>query len=453
MSKDDFASMFESSAASGDLRSTRRLSAGEVVEGTVIEISGGSVFVDVGGQADAQIDLTEFDDRALEVGMKVRATVLKANPEAPVLTVSVGRGGAALDTTTLHLAQEAGTPVNGTVTQAVKGGVSVDIGGIRAFCPASQLERGYVENFDEYVGQTFDFKIVEIKEEGRNVIVSRRALLDERHKLAAQELANQLEVGATVHGTVKNVVRHGAVIDLGGGDGFVHISELARHRVERVEDVVSVGEEVDAQVISIDHGERGLSIRLSLKALSAGDAGEAPQKDEVLDGEVVKHVGNGLIVKTAKGDGLVPVRELDLPPGADHRRAYPTGRTLRVVLVARDPASGKLRFSVGKVADVEERANYREFSRDQKGKSGGASLGSFGDLLAGKLAGLKTAPAPVPAQPAAKPQARAPEGPTEAPRTTSHGPSKGRVARDPFEAPPVRPEQKKAPQGVHRRKR
>ncbi len=381
--------MFESSIEKGDRRAVKRLTAGEVVEGKVIEISAGTVFLDVGTGADGQIELIEFSDRPVKVGDVITVTVANPRSDGPRLTLSLGRGGGALNTSMLQSAQQAGTPVSGTVTKAVKGGLTVEIGGARAFCPASQIERGFVENMEVYVGQTFDFRVMEVKEEGRNIIVSRRALLDDQRRIAEQQLLGSIEVGATVEGTVKSIVRQGAVIDLGGAEGFVHISELARQRVEKVEDVLSIGEKVTTQVLAVEQGERGVSIRLSLKALSAAPEGQpqaaAPEKDEVLSGEVTRHVPNGVIVKTAKGEGLVPSRELDLPPGADHRRSYPLGRKLEVVLVARDPSSGKLRFSVNQVADVVERKNYREFSSG--GAKKGGSLGSLGDLLAEKFGG------------------------------------------------------------------
>lgn len=386
--------MFESSIEKGDRRAVKRLTAGEVVEGKVIEISGGSVFLDVGTGADGQIDLIEFSDRPVKVGDVITVTVANPRSDGPRLTLSLGRGGGALNTSMLQSAQQAGTPVSGTVTKAVKGGLTVEIGGTRAFCPASQIERGFVENMEVYVGQTFDFRVTEVKEEGRNIIVSRRALLDDQRRIAEQQLLGTIEVGATVEGTVKSIVRQGAVVDLGGAEGFVHISELARQRVEKVEDVLSIGEKVTTQVLAVEQGERGVSIRLSLKALSAAPEAQpqaAPEKDEVLSGEVTRHVPNGVIVKTAKGEGLVPSRELDLPPGADHRRAYPLGRKLEVVLVARDPSSGKLRFSVGQVADVVERKNYREFSSG--GAKKGGSLGSLGDLLGEKFGGAAKADA------------------------------------------------------------
>lgn len=383
MSTDDFASLFESTAATGG-SGKRRLQAGDVVEGRVLAITGGSVFLDVGVQADGRMDLAEFIDRPVRVGDRLQVTVVDPRPDGPLLTLSLGRGGGSIDTSTLELARDTGTPVSGLVTKAVKGGLVVEVGGLRGFCPASQVERGYVEHLDGYVGQTLDFKVLSLEDEGRNVILSRRAHLEDRRRAREQELLAHLEVGSTVTGTVQAILKHGAVIDLGGVEGFLHVSELSRQRVERVEDVLQIGDQVTTQVLSLTPSDKGTSIRLSLKALTTGEAPSAPEKDEILEAEVIRHVAGGLIVRTAQGDGMIPLRELDLAPGADHRRAYPLGRKLQVVVMARDPVSGKLRLSVGQVANVEERKNYRDF---QQGGPRSASLGNLGDVLASKLAG------------------------------------------------------------------
>lgn len=411
MSTDDFASMFEQSSANA--RATPRLEAGSQVEGTVIELSGGLVIVDIGGAADATLDLAEFEDRPVRVGDPIRATVKNPSPDGPVLTLSLGRGGTSVGTDALLLASEAETPVSGTVSAEVKGGLTVDVSGVRAFCPVSQIDLGYVADPAQFVGQTLDFLVLEVKEGGSNVILSRRKLLERQQKDAQEQLARTLEVGSTVTGTVKSTVRHGALIDLGGVDGFVHISELSRTRVDKPEDVVTIGEQVQAKISSIEQGERGLNVRLSLKALEAPKH-NAPAVDEILDGQVSRHVGGGLLVSTEKGEGFVPTRELSLPPGADPRRAYPVGQSLRVVLVAHDAATGRLRFSVGKVADVEERRNYRDFG--QAGSASG-SLGSLGDVMRQKLGDLD-APTPQAAgssgQPAAEhEETKEPERPTK----------------------------------------
>jgi small subunit ribosomal protein S1 len=322
----------------------------------------------------------------------------------------------------LELALAGGTPVTGTVTASNKGGFNVDVAGIRAFCPISQIDLSYVRDPEIYVGQTLDFQVMEIKEGGRNVVVSRRKLLQDERRQAESELMSRLAPGALVTGTIKSTVRSGAIVDLGGVEGFIPISELARARVELAEDVVSIGETVQAQVLSVEQNDKGLSIRLSLKALAAPLAEKQVEKDEILVGKVIKHVPAGVIVSTEKGEGLVPTRELSLPPGADHRRMYALDTELRVVVVSRDPTSGKLRFSVGRVAEVEERNNYREFGKADASKSN-ASMGSLGELMSKKFPKLaaqaKSAPAEAPksaaspspqpahkVQPTASPQAQ-----------------------------------------------
>lgn len=381
----DFASMFESSSQTGG-RKTVALSAGQQVEGTVIAISAGLVIVDIGSTADATLDLTEFDERPVKVGDRLRASVKNPRSDGPVLTVALGKGGSSVDAASLELAREGGTPVSGTVTASNKGGFSVDIAGVRAFCPISQIDLGFVNEPEVYVGQTFDFQIMEIREGGRNVVVSRKRLLLDERRQSEELLAKDLRPGAIVEGTIKSTVKHGAIVDLGGADGFIPISELSRSRIERAEDVVSIGEKVSAQVLSIERSDRGMSIRLSLKALTKVEEKPAPAADEILMGKVIKHVPNGLIIATEKGEGLVPTRELSLAPGADHRRSYPVDMELRVVVVSRDSQSGKLRFSVGRVEQVEERLNFRSFNGETK--SDGRSMGSLGDLMSKKFPGL-----------------------------------------------------------------
>ncbi len=402
----DFAKMFEASPA-GANRKKVRLEAGQQVEGTVLAVSGGLVVLDIGTSADATLDLVELDGREVKVGDQLRATVKNPRSDGPVLTLSIGRGGSAVDSATLQLALEGGTPVSGTVTASNKGGYTVDVSGVRAFCPISQIDVGYVNEPEAFVGQTFDFQIIEIKEGGRNVVLSRRKLLQDERRQAEDQVVERLSVGATIEGTVKSTVRHGAIVDLGGVDGFIPISELSRARIERPEDVVAIGEAVQAQILSISRGEKGLSIRLSLKALETPHQAEAPAQDEILAGKVVKHVPNGVIVATNKGEGLVPTRELSLAPGADHRRSYPIDTELRVVVVSRDATSGKARFSVGRVAQVEERNNYREFSKGDKPRTSGEGMGSLGELMSKKFPGLAAQAAKsAPAKPKATPESK-----------------------------------------------
>jgi ribosomal protein S1 len=250
------------------------------------------------------------------------------------------------------------------------------------------------------------------------------------------------------------------VVDLGGLDGFVHISELAHHRVERAEDVVSVGERGTFRVLSVERSDRGLRVRLSRKALEQAPAApKPPAADEVLKASVKQLANHGVFVHTARGDGLVPIAELKLPPGSDHRRAYPVGKEFDVVRVSRDGAmGGKLRFSERRVEDVLERRNYREFSAGGQ-SSGGSSMGSLGTLLRQKL-GLPEPPpdaAPAPKAEVPKSELPKPEAPAAEAASAKPAPAPSPAAAEPQakpHAPSQEPKtQRELPGGVVRRKK
>ena len=410
---DDFSSLFESSRGSAGERSSRHLEAGQVVDAVVLEIAEDLVFVDVGTAQDGRIERAEFGGKVPEVGASVRLTVRDPSPEGPLLTLGLGRGGGKVDLGALKLANEAGTVLQGEVVRAVKGGIEVRIQGIAAFCPASQLELGYTGDLQEYVGQKLEFKVLELREESNSVILSRRLVLQEAQRALQAQILDTVKPGMEVEGVITTLTKHGAAVDVRGVSGFVHISELSDKRVERVEDVVNVGERVKAKVLVVEPDKKGLRLRLSLKKMT--QAGHAPGPEEILQATVDRAAKHGVIVDTPKGSGLVPLRELGLPPGADHRRAFPQGKGLRVVTLKRDSKDGKLTFSAVKVAGVEERNNFREFSETKPQATEG--LGSLGDLLRSKLGIQAPAETPTAPQPPAEP------APADAPKPPSTSPS------------------------------
>ncbi|MFO0636108.1 MAG: S1 RNA-binding domain-containing protein [Nannocystaceae bacterium] len=404
---DDFAALFEQSQQRTP--STRRLKAGEVVDGTVVAIADDVVFVDVGTKAEGRIDRGDLSDEhgklRVGVGDRVRATVIDpGGREAPVLAVQLGRGG--VDASLLETAAAAGTPVEGEIVKAVKAGLEVMIGTIRAFCPASQVELGPSGDLAAWVGQRHFFRVLEVRDHGRSVVVSRRALLQAEREQQAEAVLARLEVGAELDGIVQTIQPYGVFVDLGGVEGLVHVSELGHGRVASPADVVSVGEQVRVKVLAIEAGLKGSGkgsaprISLSMKALVQAEPTAAGSDDQVLTGTVSRIEGNGIFVDTPKGGGFVPVAELDLPPGGDPRRTYAVGQTIDVVVLR--GGGGKLRLSVRKVAEAEARRNYRDF-RSNAGKSSGA-LGSLGDLLRDRLPDAPAAPS-APAA-AAKPPRR-----------------------------------------------
>jgi small subunit ribosomal protein S1 len=405
----DFASMMQQATGDG-ARTSTRLRPGQVVTGTVVQIGHDSVFVDIGMTTEGRIDRRELEDAQGDIKVKAGDT-LKANVVSvddvmgAKLSVSFGRGRGRMDEGALEAARDARVPVEGVVGAAVKGGVEVRILGTRAFCPASQLGTEYIADLASLEGQKLEFLITEVKNSGRDVIVSRKALLLEQQAHQTEATLAALQVGNDYSAKVVSVQKYGAFVTLGGGvEGLIHISELSHGRVDRVEDVLNVGEEVSVKLLAITPGEKGSApkLRLSLRALTEPSApvqGSEPERGEVLEGTVSKVTQFGVFVDTAKGTGLVPTRELGTPRNSDNRRMFPLGKPVSVVLVSKDPSRG-MTFSMSRVADVEERQNFRDFSRAQKAhRDEPAVLGSFGALLRERLDLPEPAPVTIEAKP------------------------------------------------------
>lgn len=449
----DFASMLQEAAGKGQGRTSTRLRPGQSVTGTVVQVGHDSVFVDVGTTTEGRIDRRELEDANGQVkvqpGDTLKASVVSVDDVmGPKLTVAFGKGRARLDEGALESARDGRLPVEGVVGAAVKGGVEVRVLGARAFCPASQLGTEFVADLSSLEGQTLEFLVTEVKNGGRDVIVSRKALLLEGQKQKAETLLAALEVGNDYPAKVVSIQKYGAFVDLGGGvEGLLHVSELAHGRVERVEDVLSVGEEITVRLLGITPGEKGAApkLRLSLRALSEAAASAEPEAGEVLEGVVTKVGQYGVHVETAKGTGLVPTRELGTPRNADSRRMFPIGKPVSVVMMSKDPSRG-ITFSMARVAKVEERQNYREFSKAQRANQAESqSMGSFGALLQKELKLPEPSPAPkaaaAPAQTNPKPAATG--SAAAAPRAAGVTPpgAPGEPTRDTGEVPSA----KKAP--------
>lgn len=441
----DFASLMESSSAPEQVRTSVRLRPGQVVEGPIVQIGKDSVFVDVGAVSEGRIERAEFEDKqgnlSVKLGDRIRASVVRVSDVmGPELTVALGRGQGkgTLDVSALESAKSSGIPVTGSVQKVVKGGLEVLVGGVRAFCPASQVDSTFIADLSTFAGQTLSFRVTEVRDGGRSVVLSRKAMLEEERKRESQRLIETLQVGNDYEATVASVQKYGAFVELGAGvDGLVHVSELAHGRVERVEDILTVGEKVRVKLLGIEPAEKGGAprLRLSLKALIDAPVVIVPEVGEVLEGTVSKLGSFGVFVDTSKGSGLVPARELGIPKGADFRKQFPVGKVVQVVFLSRDE-QGRVTFSIERVAGVEERRNYRDFASQgqaqRSDKQADKSVGSLGELLQRKLgikpseqpavpptdtrAQAEKAPAPVAARPvAATPAAREPAQGASAP--------------------------------------
>jgi len=394
---EDFAALL---AASETAQSKHgKIALGDLVRGRVIAIGQTSAFVGIGAKGEATIDLAEFrnpesGELTLAVGDQIEATVVDdgSGGGAVVLKRTLGRGGhlpAELEQALAHR-----IPVEGLVTGENKGGFDVQIGSLRAFCPASQIDRRRGESA-QYIGQRFRFRVTKIESGGRNVVVSRRELLEEAAAAQAAQTWERLHVGAVVQGTVTSVRDFGAFVDLGGVEGLIHVSELGHGRVGHPSDVLTVGQLVEVQVVKIDPADAAPGARrqvgLSMKALAPDPWTTAVDRFPIgttVRGIVRRLEAFGAFVEIAPGvDGLVHVSKLVLDRRVSHpRQAVSVGQEVEVTVLAVDAAKRRISLSmVEQVRQEQEAAKARERAETAVVVAQSAerqSLGSFADLLA-----------------------------------------------------------------------
>jgi len=280
----------------------------------------------------------------------VEAYVISVEPE---LMLSHAMARTHLNLKGLEDAKDMGIPVEGKVTGLNKGGLEVDLNGARAFCPISQIELGFCEDASAYVGQTLNFRVTELTEEGRNIVVSRRALLEEERQEAAAATEAMLHEGAEFEGEVITLQPYGAFVDIGGVQGLVHISEISHGRIEHPDQALEVGQKVKVRVLTIQpdakHPER-LRIGLSIRALLGNPWEEAAGKlkeGASMEGTVVRLQNFGAFVELTPGvDGLIHISEM-----SDRRIKHPSevvevGQKVQVTIIKVDHAAGRIGLSL-----------------------------------------------------------------------------------------------------------
>jgi small subunit ribosomal protein S1 len=280
---------------------------GELLRGQVVSISGDDAFVSYGGPSEAVMDSAELE--GLDVGDMVEGTVVKTSPEIRI-SRKMARGKASLEL--LRGMYENRVPVEGKVSARNKGGFDVNIGGLRAFCPLSQIALGKIDNPDQFVGQTYEFRVTELSDDGRRIVVSRAALIKEAAAARADETRKAIVPGAELTGTIKTITPFGAFVDLGGVDGLLHVSEMSRRRVNNPSEVVAVGQEVRVKVIKVENS--GKRISLSMKDQEPdpwSDVADRYPAGAQFTGRIVRSTDFGLFVEIEPGvDGLVHYSQL-----------------------------------------------------------------------------------------------------------------------------------------------
>jgi small subunit ribosomal protein S1 len=375
---EDFAAMFEASER------VKRIEKGQTVEGTIVTIGPEVALVDVGAKSEAVLDVGELKDEEgnLEAaaGDRIQAVVVST---AGGLTLSrrLARGAATLRQ--LEDAFRTGLPVEGKVERAVKGGYEVRIARQRAFCPFSQIDTARNTAPAEHEGQVYRFRILEYKEGGRNLVVSRRALLEEEQQSRAAEVRQSIAPGAIVSGRVASVRDFGAFVDLGGGvQGLLHVSEMGWSRVTDTSEVVKPGDEITVKVLRVSDDKQKIS--LGLKQLMDDPWSKVSatyETGQIRTGRVSRVAAFGAFVELEPGvEGLIPLNETALARDADLRKAFPVGGTVEVVVLEVDAGARRIRLSSAAVARAKEAEEVRDYAeRTETAPSEG--LGSLADTL------------------------------------------------------------------------
>jgi small subunit ribosomal protein S1 len=337
----------------------REIEEGEVVTGHVVRIDKDEVLVDIGYKSEGVIPANELSIRKavdpqeeVHLGEEVDAIVLTKEDQDGRLIMSKKRARFEKAWRRIETAAESGEPVEGTVIEVVKGGLIIDLG-VRGFLPASLVDIRRVPNLDEYMGTKIETKVIELNRSRNNVVLSRRAVLEEERKEVRQQILDRLQPGLVVEGQISNIVDFGAFVDLDGIDGLIHISELSWSHVNHPSEILSIGDTVKVKVLDIDRDRQRISLGLKqtqedpwqriVDTYSVGDE---------LAGKVTKVVTFGAFVEILDGvEGLVHISELAPHHVESPREIVHPGDEIRVKILEIDSERRRLSLSAKRVED------------------------------------------------------------------------------------------------------
>ena len=330
---------------------------GDVVSGQVVRIDKDEVLIDIGYKSEGVIPSHELSIRRsvdpsdeVELGEDVDALVLKKEDDEGRLILSKKRARFEKAWRRIEGAAESGEPVEGTVIEVVKGGLILDLG-VRGFLPASLVDIRRVHNLDEFMSQKLECKVIELNRSRNNVVLSRRAVLEEERKEVRQQILGKLEPGQVVEGKISNIVDFGAFVDLDGIDGLIHISELSWSHVNHPSEVIEIGETVKVKVLDIDRDRQRISLGLKQTQEDPWQrVVDSYRPGDALDGTVTKVVAFGAFVEIVPGvEGLVHISEL-----AEHHVENPSevvapGDKVRVKILEIDEERRRISLSIKRV--------------------------------------------------------------------------------------------------------
>src|SRR5256885_9350835 len=361
-------------------------SEGDVVTGHVVRIDNDEVLVDIGYKSEGVIPSTELSIRKsvdpsdeVSLGEEVDALVLTKEDQDGRLILSKKRARFEKAWRRIEGAAESGEPVEGAVIEVVKGGLIIDLG-VRGFLPASLVDIRRVQNLDDFLGQKIECKVIELNRSRNNVVLSRRAVLEEERKEARQQILDRLERGMVVEGMISNIVDFGAFVDLDGIDGLIHISELSWGHVNHPSEVLSIGDTVRVKVLDIDRERQRISLGLKQtqedpweRVVNTYNVGD------VLEGKVTKVVSFGAFVEIMEGvEGLVHISELAQHHVENPREIVDPGDEVKVKILEIDDERRRLSLSLKRVEG--QVLPMREIASTGEGEEGGDLPSYVGDV-------------------------------------------------------------------------
>jgi small subunit ribosomal protein S1 len=335
---------------------------GEVVHGTVVRVDKDEVLVDIGYKSEGVIPVSELSIRRavnpadeVSLGDEIDALVLTKEDADGRLILSKKRARFELAWKSIERAAESGEPVNGRVIEVVKGGLIIDLG-VRGFLPASLVDIRRVQDLDEFLGQELRCKVIELNRSRNNVVLSRRAVLEEERKEQRTQILDRLQPGDVVEGQISNIVDFGAFVDLDGMDGLIHISELSWSHVNHPSEVIEIGQTVQVKVLDIDRDRQRISLGLKQTQNDPWQqVVESYKEDDVVEGRVTKVVTFGAFVEILAGvEGLVHISELAQHHVENPREVVTQGQAVNVKIIEVDAERRRLSLSLKRVEEGEE---------------------------------------------------------------------------------------------------
>jgi small subunit ribosomal protein S1 len=398
---------------------------GDVVTGKVVRIDADEVLVDIGYKSEGVIPAHELSIRKsvdpadeVELGEEVDALVLTKEDQDGRLILSKKRARFEKAWRRIEAAAESGEPVEGQVIEVVKGGLIIDLG-VRGFLPASLVDIRRVPHLDDYLGQKIECKVIELNRSRNNVVLSRRAVLEEERKEVRQQILDRLQPGLVVEGQISNIVDFGAFVDLDGIDGLIHISELSWSHVNHPSEILSIGDTVSVKVLDIDRDRQRISLGLKQtqedpwqRVVDTYNVGDE------LEGKVTKVVTFGAFVEILDGvEGLVHISELAPHHIENPREIVEQGDKVKVRILEIDSERRRLSLSIKRVEG--QNLPLRQLEPEEGAAADGVAEGA-GDLDNVPELELSedvfTGDVPAPAEGEAEPQPEAaPAEPAEAP--------------------------------------